>query len=117
MKKFIEDLRADKIIWKGSIFSLLVTLASFIYLLLIYNLLPPVIPIFNQLPWGIDRLGAKIAIFIPPIFTLFIFLINIVFAKLIYENMPLISRLLTVTTIIVTIITSIFIIKITVLFL
>jgi antibiotic biosynthesis monooxygenase (ABM) superfamily enzyme len=113
MKEFIKDIKGDKIIWYGSFVTIFFVVISIIYLGFIYRFLPPFIPIFNQLPWGVERLGAKVGIFLPFFYMVLIFGTNIILSKMLYNAMPLISRILTITSIIVSITTFIFIFRIT----
>ncbi len=45
--------------------------------LFFYRFLPPFIPIFNQMPWGQERLGKTITIFVPVLVALLISIINL----------------------------------------
>lgn len=113
MKEFIKDIQADKIVWYGSITAILFMLITLMYVAFIYRFLPPFIPLFNQLPWGVERLGAKQGIFLPIFYVVLIFGINMTLSKMLYLAMPLISRILTITTIIISLTTCIFVIRIT----
>lgn len=113
MKEFIKDIKGDKIVWYGSIVTILFIVISLVYLGIMYRFLPPFIPIFNQLPWGVERLGVKVGIFLPFFYMVLIFGTNIVLSKMLYTTMPLISRILTITSIIVSITTFIFLFRIT----
>lgn len=113
MNAFIKQLILDKIIrWSmygmGGIFFF--TLA---YLLLLYRRLPPFLPLFNQLPWGDPRLGVRIEVFLPLALVFLFALINLIFARLIYQTIPLISRMLGVTGFLVLLITFIFLVRMT----
>jgi hypothetical protein len=77
MKEFIKDIKGDKIVWYGSIATISLIIISLIYVSIIYHLLPPFIPIFNQLPWGVERLGVKVGIFLPFFYMILIFGTNI----------------------------------------
>ena len=69
------------------------------------------IPVFNQLPWGINRLAEKNMYFLPLGLSILMIFINIIFSRLMYEKMPLVVRMLSITTLFVSFITLIFILR------
>lgn len=111
MKKFLTDIRADNITSKGFIISFLLSLITFIFIVLYYNSLPPLIPVFNQLPWGAQRLTPTAGIFIPFIIFCLIFLFNLIFSSAIYSKNPLIARFIAATTLILSVINFLFIVR------
>ena|SRR3990172_7817997 len=111
MKNFINNIKADRWTFRGFIISFLLTVLTVIYILLNYKNLPPLLPIFNQLPWGAQRLTETPGIFIPIVVFTFIFVFNIIFASLVYEKNPLIARILSATTLLVAIMNFLFIIR------
>ena len=115
MKDLLEDLRADSLIWRGTLITLVILLTSTIYTLFIYHRLPPIIPLFNQLPWGEERLAEKIGIILPLGFTICAVIVNNILATTIQRTLPLVGRLLVITSILLTILLMIFLIKTTLL--
>jgi hypothetical protein len=111
MKNFINNITADKLAFRGFFISFLLTLFTVIYILINYSKLPPFIPIFNQLPWGNERLTAPLGIFIPPIIFGFIFIFNIIFTSLVYNKSPLIARMVAAVTLILAFMNFLFIIR------
>jgi hypothetical protein len=111
MKKLIRVLRSDKILFRFSILTLVFILISFLWTLIRYRDLPPIVPIFNQLPWGETRLSEKPGIFLPLIIIASIFALNSVVSTSIYEKTPLISRMLSVTTFLVSLLGLLFIFR------
>ncbi|HYM65070.1 MAG TPA: hypothetical protein VES68_01120 [Candidatus Sulfotelmatobacter sp.] len=111
MKKFLTDIKADKITSRGFIISFIVSLVTLTLIFIFYGSLPPVIPIFNQLPWGPQRLLPTIGIFIPMIIFGFLFLFNLVFSSVIYSKNPLIARFIVATTLLLSVINFLFIIR------
>ncbi len=111
MKGLFKNLKADKIVWRSILLTFILLLINMVYTAIVYNFLPPFIPLFNQMPWGEQRLGLKIEVFLPFLVILSVFFINIILSSLFYEKMPLISRILSVTTLLVAIIVLIFIIR------
>ncbi|MDP2649794.1 MAG: hypothetical protein Q8P10_03030 [bacterium] len=111
MKEFFKEIKGDKTIALAffiNIFFIIITVA---YILISYGKLPPFVPVFNQLPWGEQRLGTTLAIFIPVLVTLLIFAINIFAGTSIYKKIPLISRMLAAISLLAGILTFLFIAK------
>jgi hypothetical protein len=73
--------------------------------------LPPIVPLFNQLPWGDARLGAKYEIFLPLVITTVFFLFNSFLPRKLYSNMPLVSRILGITTLLCALLSLVFVIR------
>lgn len=93
----INYLRSDKILFYGCIISFLLFLASIGIILISFAHLPPFIPVWNQLPWGDARLGAKTEIFTAPGVTGGVLFLNALIALLVYPKTPLLSRMLITT--------------------
>lgn len=111
MKEFFKNIARDKTARFGFITSFILYIITFIFILASFNNLPPFIPIFNQLPWGEQRLGTTAAIFIPILADLLIIISNLVIAAVMYQKTPLLSRMLAVTTVVTTILVCLFTIK------
>lgn len=111
MKEFFRDIRRDRIGRFGFLSASILSLLTFFYILLTYKNLPPFIPIFNQLPWGEERLGITLTILIPIIIDWLIIIVNLFISALIYQKIPLLSRMLATTTFIVTLLSSLFVVK------
>lgn len=109
--KFFKYIIDDKITRLGFVGAFGVMLASIVFVLFYYNRLPPFIPIFNQLPWGEQRLGTTAAIFLPTLIAFLIFLFNLFLSELTYERLPLVSRMIAVTSLSVSIIVFLFMVK------
>lgn len=111
MNGFFKNILADKTAQRGFIFCMVIIALSIIYITFYYNALPPLIPLFNQLPWGEQRLSKTIGIFIPPLIALLIFLVNLIIASKFYAKSPLIARMLAITSFLISILTFLFIIR------
>lgn len=61
-----------------------------------YSKLPPLIPFFNSLPWGTERLSPPLFIFAVPAGVIIILLLNIYISTRIYLKHALIARILMV---------------------
>ena len=111
MKKYFKYLKRDKLVLRLFILAFIFLILIFLICALMYTKLPPLLPIFNQLPWGIQRLSPAPGIFIAPLISLSIFLINIFLAAFSYEKSPLLARLFAVTTMLTSFLTLLFVIR------
>lgn len=113
MKKLISVISADRITKISTIVALAIILATVIYTVILYPGLPPYLPIFNQLGWGDPRLGEQYLIFLPTISALAVVIANTVIAYFLYETMPLVSRVMTITSMLISTLTLLFVVRIT----
>lgn len=97
MNGLIKKIQADKLEFYCLILGLILFLLSAALVGIFYFQLPPIIPLFNQMPWGEARLGEKIQIFIPLGLGFSLYLINGIISLYMYDNQPLISRILCIT--------------------
>jgi|WetSurMetagenome_2_1015567.scaffolds.fasta_scaffold02934_7 hypothetical protein len=111
MKELFKDVLEDKTIAFAFFLNIFFVIAAVAYILFFYRKLPPVIPIFNQLPWGEQRLGGTLTIFIPVLTAVLILAINIITSALIYKKIPLISRMFAAVSLLIGILTFLFIIR------
>lgn len=111
MRDFFKDIRKDKITNIGFLSTSAIIIIVLILILFFYRNLPPYVPVFNQLPWGEERLGKTITIFIPLLTALLVFSINLIIGTLVYKKIPLVSRMLAGTSLLVIILTFLFVIK------
>lgn len=111
MRGFFKNIAQDKTITSAIFINILFIIAALGYILFFYGSLPPIIPIFNQLPWGEQRLGSTFMIFIPVFVSLLIFAINIPISAIVYRKTPLVARMFSAVSLLVGILTFLFIIK------
>lgn len=111
MNALFKEIKEDKILLRSAILTISIILLSFVSIILLYGKLPPLIPLFNQMPWGQERIQRTIWIFIVPTIALIIFLINLIFEKLIYQKIPLIARIFSITALLISILSFLFIIR------
>lgn len=111
MKDFFKDIRSDRTTNMGFSITIVLIIAIFVFTLFFFGRLPPFVPVFNQLPWGEERLGAPITIFIPILAAFLIFILNLTISALIYKSIPLVSRMLAGTSILIAALTFLFVIK------
>ena len=117
MNERFNTLTRDRIVKISNIASVFLLVLSFMYIVFVYSQLPPLIPVFNQLPWGIERLGSKIMIFLPLVINAVVLFINLLFSQMIYEKMPLVVRMMSITALFVSFITLMFVVRTTILLL
>jgi len=77
-----------------------------------YNQLPPEIPIFFSRPWGASWLSATSSIFILPLFSLVAFLINYLLALYFQQKKLILSQLLVIFAFIISLFSTVSLIKI-----
>lgn len=111
MKEFFKDIKSDKNIITAFFINGLFIIVSIVFILFSYGNLPPFIPIFNQLPWGEQRLGPTLTIFIPVLVALLILIVNIFATAFVYKNTPLVARMLAAVSLLTSILAFLFIIK------
>ncbi len=104
-------IKADKIIRWGMLIAFILLFLEAGILALFYLKLPPVIPLFNQMPWGTSRLGLTYAILLPLIITGVFFLCNYFLIQKLYLAMPLVSRIIGATTLLAAFLSIIFVIR------
>ncbi len=113
MNALINYLKKDKIIGFSILASCSILLLSLFYIIFVYRYLPNFLPLYNQMPWGAARLGDKWQLFIVPIAAFFVVILNALLINILYNKVPLLARMLGVTTLLLTLITIIFIFRMT----
>lgn len=113
MKDFFNVIIADRITKIATGVAVVCVIISLGYTLFVYGNLPPYLPLFNQLGWGDPRLGENYLIFVPILMSLSVIIANIFLTSLLYATMPLVSRVITITSLLVSALTLIFIIRVT----
>lgn len=111
MKEAYKQVKADKITRLAMAVSLVLILLHIVYLAFFYFSLPPIIPLYNQMPWGEARLGGRLEVLIPIGITAIFFIFNYFFLAKLYSAMPLVSRIIGITTMLVTLLAFIFIVR------
>lgn len=111
MKEFLKNITQDKPITLAFFMNLFFIIAAIIFILFLYGSLPPFIPIFNQLPWGEQRLGSTFTIFVPVLVSILIFIINVIAAGITYKKIPLVARMLAAISLLISVLTCLFVAK------
>ena len=96
------------------LFRLTIILFIFQLVLIIwfYNQLPPQIPIFFSRPWGESWLASSSSIFILPLYSLVIFLLNYFLVLFYHQKKFLLSQLLVIFAFIISLFSTVSVIKI-----
>lgn len=112
MRNFINEIKKDRITFNIFLFSFVIGIVHLIYVLINYKKIPPLIPIFNQLPWGNERLTQTNGIFIPIFLFLCVYVFNFCFVLFLYKrNNPLLGRIIASVTLLLSVVSFIFIVK------
>jgi len=111
MKETFRQIRSDRILLRFFSATFAIIILTLAYILFVFRNLPPVLPIFNQLPWGDQRLGEKTAIFFPELLVVVIFIVNLFLSAQVYSKTPLLARMLAITSFVVAFLTFLFIIR------
>jgi hypothetical protein len=106
MNEITKQIKSDKIIKWSMGFAGLLLIIEAISIGIFYFSLPPLIPLFNQMPWGESRLAAKTGIFLPVLIATSFFFLNFFLLIKLYEKIPLISRMLSITTLLITLLSA-----------
>lgn len=108
MNAFIKTIQSDKTVFLSLVFAVLLTLLHLSYLAFSYASLPPLLPLFHQMPWGEGRLGAKPQIVFPVTLAVVTIALNALLAGRLYERLPLLARILALTTLLVSVLGFLF---------
>ena len=111
MNGFFNEVKKDKVISGGFLLTFIIVFLAFVYILIRFGSLPPYMPLFNQLPWGNQRLGTSIMIFIPLGIAIFIAIFNILICYFIYKKSQIISRMLAATSVLIAFLSFLFILR------
>jgi hypothetical protein len=112
MNDLIKNLSHDRTIWWSTLIAVILLLLCIILVAIFYGSLPPFIPLFNQLPWGTERLSSKTSLLLPVLVAFIIVACNSILTKYIYERMSITARMLAVTTLLLSVLVFIFVIRI-----
>lgn len=94
MKEKFRYLLGDNFAKVSFLCSLFFLLPLIVLIVFTVNKFPPMVPLFNSMPWGEERLAPSFAIYTLPIVLILIFTINVIGAALLYRRYTLIARIL-----------------------
>lgn len=111
MNQIFKHIASDKIFLLGLGGSLALILITIALIGIFYSKLPPFLPLFNQMSWGVARLGTKEELLIPTFIASIILSLNAVLASVVYEKLPLVSRMLCITSLLIALFVLLFTIR------
>ena len=111
MRELFKNIGNDKVILGSFSLTFILIFISFIYIIVLYNTLPPYIPLFNQLPWGYERLGTTIMVFLPTVAVVIIAIGNSILSSIIYRKTQIVSRMLAATSLLIAFLSFLFIVR------
>lgn len=103
MKDAKTILLSDKIFFWSFIIISACNLAMLGILGFFYRSFPPLVPLYNQMPWGEQRLVSTPFIFLPFGISLILLVVNFTSAFIIYTKFPLLARILAITSFLTTV--------------
>lgn len=111
MKEFFKNVKNDKLTFRVFIVTFILVLLPIPYILFSYKNLPPFIPVFNQLQWGQPRLAPTLGVFLPSIISFTILIFNLGLSSFLYEKTPLVSRMLSVISFLIALLSLLFVFR------
>lgn len=112
MNAVFKTLAADRIVIRSALVSVGIIGLGALIAGIVYRDLPPLVPIFNQKSWGIERLGSREEFFIPVGIALLVLFINSICVHILYlKKLPLVARIVSVTSLVVAILSFLFIFR------
>lgn len=97
MKGFFKLLQKDSVLLWSFWISIFMVVAATGGIIASYTSLPPVIPLYNHMPWGYARLGRSYELFILPLTILCILFLNSFVGVKLLGKIPLLARFLFLT--------------------
>lgn len=112
MKDNFKIITHDRGIRYALIFCFGILVIQIVALLFVRTILPPVIPLFNSLVWGRDRLAGRDFIFFIPAFLIFMSVFSVIGMGVTYKKHALISRMLILNLLLCTLLCTVTIVQI-----
>lgn len=104
-------IKHDRIIFYSFVGSFCLFFVGIIYSLLFLSKLPPVLPLFNQMPWGEGRLGTKLQLFFPLLIVFIVVCTNSFLESKFYSATPLLARMLSLASLLLAFLVLLFIVR------
>ncbi len=79
------------------ILSVLISLIDAVVVIFLFSRLPPFIPFFNNLPWGVERLAPTNILFFFISTFFIVIIVNSILCSILYRKYTFISRILSMT--------------------
>ncbi len=109
-------LNSKKVILWLSLLPLLLSLGLTIFILLSTKILPPKLPLFYSLPWGDKQLASQQQLLIIPSSIILIALFNLVISWQLHLNLSFFKKILLLASLLISLILTITLIKIVLIF-
>lgn len=93
-KLHFQELKSDRLFIWTSIISLVNTILTTLVLMLTWNQLPPTVPFFYSLPWGIEQLAPTYLLFVLSGVGFLVLLLNFFFSMLVKPVSLFFARIL-----------------------
>jgi hypothetical protein len=93
-------------------FVLFVSICSIAAIVLRWNTLPPLIPLWYSRPWGTDQLAQPIWLFILPIGSILLYFVNLTISMYLTAEYLIFTQILFITSLLVSLLSFITLIKI-----
>lgn len=93
MKEKFRLMLSDQFVRISLILSVLFIIPSIVIIIASFKSLPPLIPFFNSMPWGEERLASSGIVIFMPILLVVIIISNILQAVFTYKKYVLIARI------------------------
>ncbi len=94
MKDRTRILFKDRFIFYASSLMFVFVLVLIVLVMFSYTSLPPLIPVFNSMPWGLSRLYVSSIVLYLPLSIGLVVILNLIILVLIYKKFTLLSRIL-----------------------
>lgn len=111
MNEFFSHIRNDRILLYSFSSTLTFLLITLVYSFFFLRFLPPLIPLFNQMPWGEARIGNTWQLFIPAGIVFVVLITNSFLALYLYSKIPLLSRIVSATGLLIAFLALLFIVR------
>ena len=112
MKDNFRIIYLDKGIRYSLFISVFILTIITLVLLFVYTKLPPVIPLFNSLTWGSERLAARLIIFGIPVSLILMSVLNVFLSRIAYKRRALLSRMLSLNLLLVVVLSTVALVQI-----
>lgn len=90
----IKLVTKDRFIIYTSIVTFIFLTASVLLIITSFRSLPPLVPVFNSMPWGISRLYDSVIVLTFPLILVGVVFLNTIIYLLIYKKYTLLSRII-----------------------
>lgn len=108
-------IRHDIFIFYPILLAILSIVVGGVFIVLMQNKLPDVVPLYYSLPWGEERLAQKAYLYLLPAISLFILLFNFVWMVYFFKRDVVLSRIIACSTALIAVLSCYTLIRIIIL--